>query len=329
MQPTLLITGGCGYVGSRIALKLSGEKINIVVADKATPNERGVSFHKDIEFRYGDLRERDKCAKALKGVDYVLHLAANIGPLTYMHEHQAEIMQENSAIDAAFYPAMIEQGKVKAIIYSSSSMVFQHASHYPYEERDLKEINPPSNIYGFSKLAGEYFCRSFKEQYGLPYVILRYHNIYGPGEDSKGSSPGDIHVIPALIEKVVKGQYPLKILGDSTATRPFTYIDDAVDATVRIVEETMNGNSKVINNDFNIGVATATRILDLAEIIWRLLGDGRPFKYEVEKTFAITAVRREMSSEKIEKILGWKPKIILEDGIQRTAEWIKNRRVNL
>ena len=253
-------------MGSRVAKKLMND-FKIIIADKVAPEERGVVFSPEVEFRLGDLRDPKKCREALDGADLVLHLAANIGPLTYMHEHQAEIMQENSAIDAALYPAMVKQGKIKAVVYSSSSMVFQHASSYPYKEEDLKNINPPTNVYGFSKLVGEYFCRSFKEQYGLPYVILRYHNIYGPGEDSKGSSPGDIHVIPALIEKVLSGQHPIKLVGDLRATRPFMYVDDAVEVTARFVQEVAVGNSKVINNDFNVGAEDAIKIVDLAEMI--------------------------------------------------------------
>jgi len=311
-------------VGSRVAKKLMND-FKIIIADKVAPEERGVVFSPEVEFRLGDLRDPKKCREALDGADLVLHLAANIGPLTYMHEHQAEIMQENSAIDAALYPAMVKQGKIKAVVYSSSSMVFQHASSYPYKEEDLKNINPPTNVYGFSKLVGEYFCRSFKEQYGLPYVILRYHNIYGPGEDSKGSSPGDIHVIPALIEKVLSGQHPIKLVGDLRATRPFMYVDDAVEVTARFVQEVAVGNSKVINNDFNVGAEDSIKIVDLAEMIWRLLGDGSRFEYEVEKTEAITAVRREMDATKIREVIGWKPKVSLLEGILKTAEWIKNR----
>lgn len=312
-------------MGSRVAVKMLGEGFSVIVADKATPDGRGLRFPNGIECRIGDLRIAENCRKALQGADLVLHLAANIGPLTYMHEHQAEIMQENTAIDSALYPSIIEHGGIEAVIYSSSSMVFQHAPHYPYKEEDIGQINPPSNVYGFSKLAGEYFCKSFHAQYGLPYVILRYHNIYGPGEDSKGSSPGDIHVIPALVEKVLSGQYPLKLLGGVDATRPFTYVDDAVEATIRIIEETIKGNSQVINNDFNIGTSQATKILDLAEMIWRLLGDSRPFKYEMEKTYSVTSVRREMDGAKTKDIIGWEPKMSLEEGIKKTAEWIKSR----
>lgn len=205
-------------------------------------------------------------------------------------------------------------------------MVFQHATHYPYKEEDLPKVNPPTNIYGLSKLVGEYFCKAYQAQYGLPYVIIRYHNIYGPGEDSKGETPGDIHVIPALIEKVLSGQYPLELLGDPAATRPFTYVDDAVEATVRIVEEAVKENPQVLNNDFNIGVREATKILDLAELIWKILGDNRPFKFAAKETKAVTALHREMDPTKIEKIIGWKAHTSLEEGIKKTAEWIKTRK---
>lgn len=242
-----------------------------------------------------------------------------------MHEHQAEIIAENEAIDAALYPAMAEED-VSAVVYSSSSMVFQHAKHYPYKEEDLQSTPPPSNVYGFSKLAGEIFCRAFHAQYGLPFVIIRYHNIYGPGEDSKGSSPGDIHVIPALIDKVFRGQYPIHLLGGNDATRPFTYVDDAVKATAMIVNRAIQGDSRVLNTDFNIGPREATKIIDVAKLIWDIFGDGRPFRYVIDETLADTSKQREMDPGKIRSVIGWDEEVALKDGILKTAEWIKHRK---
>ena len=320
----ILITGGCGYVGSRLAILLDKQGYKVIVADKAAPQERGISFPSSIEFRQGDLRETQNAKNATQGADTIVHLAANIGSMNYMHEHPAEIIQENSAIDAALYPAAVKAG-VERIIYSSSSMVFQLPPRFPYKESDLPKINPPTNVYGLSKLAGEYFCSAFYNQFGLRYVILRYHNIYGPGEDSKGETPGDIHVLPALCVKVLAGQYPLELLGGTDATRPFTYIDDVVRATFQIVERALADDPQVINNDFNIGPKEATKILDLAQLIWELLGDGRPFQYVVKETQAITAQRREMDPEKIESIIGWRPEMSLKDGILKTADWLKSR----
>lgn len=321
----IIITGGTGYVGSRVARSLAARGYRVVVVDNVRPEVRGVAFPKGVEFRCHDVRDTKEAVKAFVGGGALLHLAADIGSLTYMHKHQADIITNNAAIDVAIYSAA-RQNDVAWIIYSSSSMIYQHVSHYPYTEEDAKNIKPPSNVYGFSKLSGEFFCKAYRAQYGIPFTILRYHNIYGPGEDSKGSSPGDIHVIPALLEKViVKKQYPLEILGDPSATRPFTYVDDAVEATVRMVMLAHDKSDVVRDTDFNVGTNRYHSILELGETIWKLFGDGRPFAYVTVKTPAITAVRREVDIAKIKKLIGWEPQVLLEDGLLATAEWIRER----
>ena len=115
-------------------------------------------------------------------------------------------------------------------------------------------------------------------------------------------------------------------MGGLEATRPFTYIDDAVEATVMVAKEVLLKNQKVMNTDFNIGPAKATKILDLAQKTWELLGDGRPFKYVVEDTNAVSAKKRELDPSKIRSVIGWETKVSLEDGIKKTAEWIKQQR---
>lgn len=324
-QKKIIVTGGTGYVGSRVAVELSKRGHSVVAADIVSPVERGIEFPEGVEFRQHDLRIPAEATKGLKGGDVVLQLAADIGSLTYMRDHQAEILTNNSQIDAAVYPALLAN-KIPWIIYSSSSMVFQHPPQFPYTEKDIGKINPPTNVYGFSKLGGEYFCRSFQEQYGVNYTIMRYHNIYGAGEDSKGATPGDIHVIPALLEKVMSGQYPLELLGNPAATRPFTFIDDAVLATVEIVERAARGDTTVKNTDFNIGNSKYYTILELAQVIWRMYGDHRPFEFKEIETTANTALRREVDITKIKTILGWEPKVTLEEGLNVTGEWIKRRR---
>ncbi len=321
----LIVTGGSGYVGSRVVIELCKLGYPVVVVDKVHPKERGIQFDDSVLIRQGDLRDPSFTKSALADAHTILHLAANIGSLTYMHEHQAEILQENAAIDASVYPAALDADK-PCIIYSGSSMAFQGSTVFPYREEDLSKAFIPTNVYGMSKLVGEYFSRAYFSQYQMPYVILRYHNIYGPGEDSKGATPGDIHVLPALIEKVLSGQYPLELLGGEDATRSFTYVDDAVAATVAIVEKAVQRDREVINTDFNVGTSEVTRIVDAAKLVWELLGDGKPFQYLVKETKAITAVRREMIAEKIERATGWHTTVSLREGILKTAEWIRRRR---
>ncbi|MFA5062252.1 MAG: NAD(P)-dependent oxidoreductase [Patescibacteria group bacterium] len=321
----IIVTGGSGYVGSRVVIELEKRGYPVVVVDKVHPKERGLTFNENVLIRQGDLRDQNFAKEALSDAHTIMHLAANIGSLTYMHEHQAEILQENAAIDAAVYPAVISAGK-PCIIYSSSSMVFQRSTVFPYREEDLSRVYLPTNVYGMSKLVGEYFCNAYFTQHKMPFVILRYHNIYGPGEDAKGSTPGDIHVLPALIEKVLSGQYPLELLGGEEATRPFTYVDDAVSATVAIMEKAVSRDPVVMNTDFNVGPSEATKIVDAAKLVWELLGDGRPFQYRVIETEAVTAERREMIAEKLERAIGWRPNVSLQEGILKTAEWIRRRR---
>jgi len=328
MSKTVHITGGCGYVGSRVATVLAEKGYQLVIIDKATPEERGAVLPAGAEFRKADLTDPALAKEALKDAEYVINLAANIGPVNYMWDKQAEIMWENSAIDSAVYPALKAAG-TKLILYSSTSMVFQKSPVYPYTETDLAKTPAPTNVYGFSKLGGEYFCRAFKQQYGAPdFVIVRFHNIYGPGEDSKGSTPGDIHVIPALLEKVLRGQYPLELIGNpETSTRPFTYVDDAVRITVALFEKALAGDGAVLNTDFNIATGAATRILDLAELIWKLYGDGRPFEWKAEETAAskTTSDRREADNTKLAAVVDAAPSLTLEEGIARTAEWVKTK----
>lgn len=321
------ITGGCGYVGSRVALGLISRGFQVVVVDKATPEERGVTFPSGVEYRRAELTNLEEAEAALHDAKVVFHFAANIGPVNYMWERQAEILWENTAIDSVVYPVLRASG-CELVFYSSTSMVFQHAPHFPYTEADLRATPAPTNVYGFSKYVGEYFCRSFREQYKtLNYVILRYHNIYGPGEDSKGSSLGDIHVIPALLEKVFRGQYPLQLIGSGEATRPFTYIDDAVDMTLCLFDEAIKGNSAVLNTDFNVASEGAVSIKQLGELIWSLYGDERPFAYHEEETDASrhTSFYREADTKKLQTIIRCDPKLTLEQGIMQTAQWVKEK----
>lgn len=326
-EKTILVTGGTGYVGSRVAEALVKRGHNVIVVDIVPPEERGIVFSEGIEYRQADLRIPAEALASLNGADVIMNLAADIGSMTYMREHKADIIKNNSGIDAAVYPAMVELG-IKWIVYSSSSMAFQHPPQFPYKESDITKINPPTNTYGFSKLGGEYFCRAYAEQYGVNYTIIRYHNIYGAGEDSKGSTPGDIHVIPALLEKVISGQYPLEFLGDSPdkATRPFVYVDDAVEATVSIIEKAASGDESVKNEDFNIGNDKYYSILELGQIIWEHYGDDREFAYKIIPTNQDTALRREVDITKIKETIGWSPKTTLEEGLEPTAKWIKERK---
>jgi len=328
MSKVIAVTGGSGYVGSRVVKVLLEKGYEVISIDSVSPQDRPGNPKSNTTFRKCNLKVPEEAMIAFKGVDVVLHLAADIGSLSYMENHQADIITNNSQIDASVYPALVKNS-VSHILYSSSSMVYQHPPRYPYTEKDISNINPPSNVYGFSKLSGEYFCRAFQSQYGLNYTILRYHNIYGPGEDSKGATPGDIHVIPALLEKVlIMKQYPIEIIGDPASTRPFTYVDDAVDVTATLVEAAVKGEDKIKQQDYNIGCDTYYSIEQLAQIIWNQFGDKRAFSYVEVPKIGNTAIRREVDVSKLRADFNWSTKIELENGLKEVAKWIEGRNTN-
>src|SRR5581483_4257365 len=135
MNRRILVTGGAGYVGNRVARVLDQKGFFVRVLDSVSPHEQYVGFPKQIEMIQGDLRDRELLLDALKDMDLVVHLAANIGSMSYMDAYPADILTDNVTIDSVLYPALVEAG-VKKILYSSSSMVFQHAPHFPYREAD-------------------------------------------------------------------------------------------------------------------------------------------------------------------------------------------------
>ena len=167
----------------------------------------------------------------MEGVDVCFHLAAKIGGIKYFHDYPATILNENNIMLANVFSAAVLH-KVK-IVYISSSMVFERTTIFPTPEDAVFESPPPVTHYGFSKLVGEYYCRAFSEEHGVPYTICRPFNAYGPGEYPE-DEPGIAHVIPDLARKVLRGQYPLEILGAGQQVRCYTYVTDVADGIVAV-----------------------------------------------------------------------------------------------
>ena len=155
----------------------------------------------------------------------------------------------------------------------SSSMIFESTNVYPTPEGEQRKCPPPLSTYGFQKLACEYFVKGAFEQYKLPYTIIRPFNAIGTGEKKalieKEVFSGNIklamsHVVPDLVQKILKGQDPLHILGKGNQIRHYTYAGDLA-AGIRICVE----NEKALNEDFNISTPVSTSVLELAQIIWK------------------------------------------------------------
>jgi UDP-glucose 4-epimerase len=206
-------------------------------------------------------------------------------------------------------------------------MVFESADHWPSYEGQEREVPPPISSYGFQKLAVEYYARAAHSQYGLPYTIVRPFNCVGTGEMRAKSEievmSGNVklamsHVVPDLVQKVVKGQDPLHILGEGHQVRHYTYGADLARGIVTAME-----HPDALNDDFNLSTAESTTVLELAESIWRRLrGPDVPFRYVSDDPFDHDVQKRVPSVEKAKAVLGFEATTRLDEMLDVVVPWV-------
>ena len=311
----ILVTGGAGFIGSAVVRRLLRDRHTVRVVDDLSKGYVNLESDAPVEFIKADLRDRAETERVVEGIDVCFHLAAKIGGIKYFHDYPATILDENNLMLSSVFRAAVKHGT--KIVYISSSMVFERTSIFPSPEDAVFESPPPVTHYGFSKLVGEYYCRAFNEEYGVRYTICRPFNAYGPGEHPE-DEPGIAHVIPDLARKVLNGDYPLEIMGSGQQQRCFTYIEDIADGIV-----TAGLHPKSENDDFNIGEDTPTTVEQLAHRIWELSGRSEPFQLAHTPALEHDIQRRIPDISKTARVLGWRPKISLDEGLRRTIDWLR------
>jgi len=310
----VLVTGGCGFIGSEVVKQLLKKNYNVRVVDDLSKPESAIK--QGYEFLQLDLTEKKAANKAFKDMDICINLAAKIGGIGYFHKYPATILSENNKIYSATFEAAVKH-KIKRIICISSSMVFESTKSFPSKENDIKKIPPPVSAYGFSKLSGEWYCQAFWDEYKLAYSICRPFNAYGINE-FPGEEVGYAHAIPDLIKKILKNQYPVEILGDGQQTRSFTHVRDLADGIITVME-----SKKAENEDFNIASAREMKIIDLARLLWELCNKKEKFKVKNVSGFTHDIKRRIPDTTKMKKVLDWEAKVKLEDGLIEVINWLK------
>ncbi|MEA2413251.1 MAG: UDP-glucose 4-epimerase [Thermoleophilaceae bacterium] len=311
----VLVTGGAGTIGGAVVRRLLADPAwEVRVADQ---REAPDWIRQSCEVVTADLRDATAAAHAAAGCSRVIHLAAIVGGIGNFHKLPYTLLEMNTGLYNGVFRGALEAG-VERLVYVSSSMVFERASEFPTTEEHITDTPIPDSAYGFSKLAGEVYCRALHEEFGVPFTICRPFNAYGPGEMPE-DEPGIAHMVPDLIRKVLAGQKPLQIFGSGEQTRTITHIDDIADGLV-----TAMAHPAAENEDFNISAAEELTVAEIARIVWEACGQP-PKEFELEHlpSFRVDVQRRWPSVEKAERLLGWRARIGPREGIEGTAEWLR------
>jgi nucleoside-diphosphate-sugar epimerase len=329
----VLVTGSGGFIGGYVVEELLRRGHTVVGIDdfsKYGPVTK--SYDDDPRYRFveGDVRDTGLMTELLADCEHFIAGAALIGGITYFHNYQYDLLAANERIIASSCDAAIQAwkaGTLTKVTYMSSSMVFESTDEWPSYEGQERKIPPPLSSYGFQKLAVEYFARAAHGQYGVPYTIVRPFNCVGIGESRALGEvevqSGNVklamsHVVPDLVQKVLKGQDPLHILGGGDQIRHYTYGGDLAKGVVTAME-----HPDALNEDFNLSTAESTTVLQLAETIWRKIkGPDVPFRVVNDPAYEHDVQRRVPAVEKAERVLGFRATTTLDQMLDEVIPWI-------
>ncbi len=304
-----LITGGSGFIGSHTADEILRRGGEVRVLDNLSTGRRENLAHisNRIEFFELDIRELDAIRPAFEGVDYVVHLAA----LPSVPRSVADPITSNAINITGTLNVLVaaRDAKVKRLVFSASSSAYGDNPEFPRRETQMPR---PLSPYALGKLAGEYYCQLFTQLYGLETVALRYFNIFGPRQNHHSPYTG---VLSIFITAFLKGETPT-IFGDGEQSRDFTYVANAVKAT--LLASTAPGAA---GKTINVGVGeqfTLNRTVAMLNEIMELNVKpeyGLPRAGDVRDSLADITLARQA--------LGYEPDFLYEEGLRKTVEWYR------
>jgi UDP-glucose 4-epimerase len=330
----VLVSGSAGFIGGYVVEALLARDYDVVGIDnysKYGPVTKSYDDHPRYRFIEGDARDVPLMTELLMDCDHFIAGAALIGGISYFHAYAYDLLAANERIMASSCDAAIaahRDGRLQKVTYMSSSMVFESTTDWPSYEGQQLEIPPPVSSYGFQKLAVEYYARAAWDQYRLPFTIVRPFNCVGVGE---GRALGDVevvsgnvklamsHVVPDLVQKVLKGQDPLHILGDGEQVRHYTYGGDLAAGIVTAME-----HPGAVNDDFNLSTPVGHTVKQLAEAIWlKLKSPDVPLRLVNDPAFEHDVQRRVPSTEKAKRVLGFEATTSLAAMLDEVIPWIQ------
>ena len=294
----IFVTGGSGFIATYIAKHLLENSHNVKILDLKEPKIR----HKNLEFVKKSIL--DSITKDIKGCDAVFHFAALLG-VENSDKKPLETMKINLEGSVNVFKSAIDAG-VKRMIFSSSSEVYGEPRELPIKEDSVKG---PVSTYGVSKLAAEIYAKAYNQESGTDIRIVRFFNVYGPGQESNW-------VVPIFISKALRNE-PIKVFGSGNQTRCFTYVEDIADGVLKVFEKGQRGEA------YNIGNNQPTTILELAKLVKELAkSKSEIIKAGFGKETRLKEREIEYRIPDISKMkaLGWEPKVMIREGVKRVLE---------
>jgi len=305
----ILVTGGAGFVGSNLVKRLVREQARITVLDDLFTGRVENLPAQGCEFVEGSVCDPAVVERLVAAHETIFHLAAR--NIVVSTRNPREDFETNIGGTLNVLMAARAAGG-RRVVYTSSTSVYGNPRYLPMNEDDPLSLLTP---YAVSKLAGENYCMAFYESYGLPATAVRYSNIFGPGQDPANPYCG---VVAKFLESLMAGRPPV-IHGDGNQTRDFTFVDDAVEATL------LAGTSdRALGEVFNVGSGVETRVNELAAILIRLT-DARLTPTHTDRRDIDNIRRRVVNIEKTRRTLRWVPEVTLDEGLRRTVEWQRTR----
>jgi UDP-glucose 4-epimerase len=332
--PQVLVTGAAGFIGGYLVQELLHRGHHVIGLDnhsKYGPVAHTYDHHPHYRHINGDARDVDLLTTLALDCDHLVAGAAMIGGISYFHTYAYDLLATNERIIAATCDAAItahRTGRLHKLTYLSSSMVYESTNTWPSAEGDQLHIPPPASSYGFQKLAVEYFAHAAHHQHGLPYTILRPFNCVGIGEArALGETEilsGNVklamsHVVPDLVQKTLKGQNPLHILGNGHQIRHYTYGGDLAHGIATAIE-----HPNALNQDFNLSTTTPTTVLQLAQLIWtKIHGPHHPFHHTNDQPYPHDVTKRIPDTTKAATLLNFHATTTLDTMLDEVIPWIK------
>jgi UDP-glucose 4-epimerase len=300
----VLVTGGAGFVGSALVRRLMESGARVTVLDDLFTGRRD-ALPAGAEFIEGSVVDEPLVRDLVKRHTVVFHLAArNIIASTAnpRDDFATNIGGTLNVLMAA------RESNVERVVYTSSASIYGNPNTIPINEDDrLVPLTP----YAVSKLAGEHYCIAFYESYGLPVAVVRYSNVYGPYQRPENPYCG---VVSKFLIAAYAGK-ALPIHGDGGQTRDYTFVEDAVEATLLAAT-----HPRAEGEVFNVGTGVETSVHDLALAIGRVSGRTVTLEH-IDRRDIDNIRRRVVNIEKIRRMLRWSPQVTLERGLERTIKW--------